>query len=196
MLCYPLLKFMFLFPGKTDYEVTHDEAKTYKFRPHYFCMMDIPLEIPSEQMFQRKVTKLIICTSSHPGDKEVQKDMILDRERFCESHKGHDEDLQLTTKNRSVEIYFVSDDHSAVFSFTWFSIIKIIIMMFCCLLLPYRLYLFCTMGHMKYRINKRVYRVQELGMIQICQLNDDISIETAGIGNRSSARHEDIEFYY
>ena len=167
----------FLFLDKTDFVKTHDETRTYKFtgNPNYWCKMDIPLEIPSEQMFQRKVTKLVVCISSHPGDKEVQKEMILDRERFRESHKGHDKDLKLTTQNRIVDTYLVSDDQSAVFSFTLLFVIMS--MLFCFFLLPYRWYLFCTMGHIKYKINKRVYSVQEPGTIQICQLVDTVSME-------------------
>ena len=156
---------------------THVETRTYKFtgNPNYFCKMDIPLEIPSEKMFQRKVTKLVICTSSRPGDKDVQKEMILDRERFSEEHKGHDEQLFLTTENRFVETYFVSDDQSAVFCITLFSCLISVIL--CCFLLPYKWFLFCTMGRIKYKIDKRVYSVQEPGTIQISQLVDTVSME-------------------
>ena len=175
----------------TGYVELHNDTRTHRFNRNYFCKLDIPLEIPSEQMFTYNMTKLLIRESTHPGDdQEVQREMILDRERLRDSHKDHGL-LKFTTNTCFAETYYVSNQSvlPSRFRLKWFWIFT-----FLALSIPYKCNLFCNMGYMEYNINRRICTIQQPGTIPISQLGDTDSIENGWRVKGAFARNGDIEF--
>ena len=62
-------------------------------------------------MFKRDITKLTVVTPMHPGDIQIEREIIEEREAFEESHKMDDDICSLITKNHPEESYFVTNSH-------------------------------------------------------------------------------------
>ena len=111
-------------------------------------------EPPSLELFRKRYTKLHISVTSHPGDSETQRELIAARRTFKEQHRGHDSTRRLTTKNRTFEKLFVSDNGMTPWIFHPFFYWIFALLG---LSLPYRWGIYCTIGHVRYRIEKTVF---------------------------------------
>ena len=112
-------------------------------------------EAPSERMFKEKFTKLKIQVTINPGDRFTQDEMIRNREQFLELHSGHEAQQTVKTHNHTVLTYFVGDNKvvSRIFTRTIYWIFALL-----GLSLPYRWFVFFTVGHVDFRIKKRVFK--------------------------------------
>ena len=112
-----------------------------------------PLGPPTAKMFTRKLTHLKIMTTVRSADAETQSDMNRQREEFLESHWGDDQAIRFQTINYFKVNYLVSDDPQLPRLFQpW--LYRIFAIMG--LSMPYRITIFLSIGHIRYKIKKYV----------------------------------------
>ena len=114
---------------------------------------------PSLELFKKHFTKLTIQVVVRPGDIETQQEMIENRRQVKEQHRGHDTRRKFQTVNRKTMSLFVSDNSTTPWMFHLvcygcFALLG--------LSLPYRWYLYCSVGHIRFHIEKRVLREEQL----------------------------------
>ena len=120
-----------------------------------------PDETPSHTLFTSNLTHLYITTSLYPVNREMYSEILSHRDEFKSTHMGHDKLLDINTvrcKGDESESYLVSNEMDLLpfrlHSLTqWtFAVVG--------LSLPYRLLLHLSMGHVRYRIKKRIQGTQ------------------------------------
>ena len=114
-------------------------------------------EDPSVEMFYRRFTKLVIYSDIKPGDKQVFENMKNTRKAFKQEHKGHDDELHLYIDDDTVEKFLVRRDDNDPTPGRFFNKTAYWVFTFLALSLPYRWYLYCSMGHIKFKVKRRVF---------------------------------------
>ena len=111
--------------------------------------------VPSQDIFKRTYTKLNIEVSVHPGDRQTQEEILRQRQIILRGHS----DQKLKINNRTSFSYVVGDSNiiptlcKPVFYYT-FALLG--------LSLPYRWCVYLNVGHVKFKINKRVFEEQTI----------------------------------
>ena len=112
-------------------------------------------EEPSENMFKKKFTKLSIKITVHPGDQHTQDEIISSRKRCLERHLRHGA-YKIQTQNHLEISYFVGNTETIPFMFSpaiyW-------IFGWAGMSLLYRLFIYIYVGHVRYKIRKRVFKL-------------------------------------
>ena len=111
-------------------------------------------EEPSQNMFNRKFTKLTIHTSVHPADENTQNEIISGRESFRNGHVRHGDSYQIRTENQTSKTYFVGNSGTIPWIFKgaiyWlFALLGLSIV--------HRLFIYIYIGHMRYEVQKCVF---------------------------------------
>ena len=124
---------------------------------------------PSSDLFKKCFTKLNIQMVVRPGDIETQQEMIENKRRLKEQHKGHDSERNLQTVNRKTMSLFVSDKSTTPWMFHpvfyWgFTLLG--------LSLPYRWWLYCSVGHIRFHIEKRIFQEEHLPTVPCPSLGE------------------------
>ena len=111
--------------------------------------------LPSVDIFKRTYTKLNIQVSVHPGDRQTQEEILRQRRMILEEYSDH----SLRINNRKSFDYVVGDSNiiptlcKPAFYYT-FALLG--------LSLPYRWCVYLNVGHVKFKINKRVFEEQAI----------------------------------
>ena len=141
---------------------------------------------PSSDLFKKRYTKLNIEVVVRPGDIETQQEMIQNRRQVKEQHRGHDSRHNFQTVNRKTMRLFVSDNDTTPWIFH-----PVIYWCFALLglSLPYRWYLYCSVGHIRFHIQKRVFREEQLPTLPSPSLGEPSTRALAGEGEVPPKEH-------
>ena len=139
-----------IFPLVSVFVTGHRDVRLWQTRTAQ-CIT--PQGPPTAKMFTRKLTHLTIMTTVRSADAETQSDMNRQREEFLESHWGDDEAIRFQTINYFEVNHLVTDDPHLPrlfqpYLYRTFAILG--------LSMPYRLLLFLSIGHIRYKIKKYV----------------------------------------
>ena len=114
-------------------------------------------EFPSDDIFQRNFTKVTVVDEIRPGDVFEMDKLERSKEQFKQEHKGHGDKLRLSMTTGSETRYLVRKNinHPVPERFrssSWYWICT-----FLGLSLPYRWYYYCGVGHLKFKVSRKVY---------------------------------------
>ena len=133
-----------------------------------------PLGPPAKYLFKRRWTKLTIDVSTKPGDEETHEN-LKQFVQTLQAQNSRDRSTKKTRKGKRRECHFVTDEHRiprrfhflAHFFFTIFG-----------LSLPYSWFLYFSIGHVNYRIDKKLFSSKEDDISQTTQVNGDLSTDS------------------
>ena len=130
----------------------HEAKKklTFNGEKHY-CTTVNPMGPPVEAMFERKITELRIEMSVLAMDGQIKKEINEKKEKLRKYHKGHGDDLNVTTKDQFVENYFVKNCPISQKYKIVYKIIHILGQS-----LWYRCIVYFLMNHVTYKIDHKI----------------------------------------
>ena len=110
--------------------------------------------VPSEDIFKKTFTKLKIQGNVRIGDRHTQEEYIAQRQQFLDTHSGHDT-TRMETRNHS-SVSFLVGNVGTIPSVNKPRLYYIFSLLG--LSLPYRWYIYLKTDHIKFKVNKRVFR--------------------------------------
>ena len=110
--------------------------------------------VPSENIFKKTFTKLKIQGHVRIGDRHTQEEFLAHKQQFLDTHSGHDT-VRMETRSHSSVSFLVGnvDTIPSVFKPKFYYIFSLL-----GLSLPYRWYIYLKTDHIKFKVNKRVFR--------------------------------------
>ena len=79
------------------------ETRTYTFNsPNVEKSINYP-EVPSKTVFKKNLMKLNIQVTVNAGDDHIQTEILENRKRFKQEHKGRDTELSLDTTTLNLQ---------------------------------------------------------------------------------------------
>ena len=110
--------------------------------------------VPSEDIFKKTFTKLKIQGHVRIGDRHTQEEFLAHKQQFLGTHSGHDT-VRMDTRSHSSVSFLVGnvDTIPSVFKPKFYYIFSLL-----GLSLPYRWYIYLKTGHIKFKVNKRVFQ--------------------------------------
>ena len=143
-----------------------------------------PLGPPGKYLFKRRWTKLTIDVSTKPGDEATHENL----KKFVQNlqaQNSRDRSTKKTRKGKLRECHFVTDEHRIPRRFhalahCFFAIFG--------LSLPYSWFLYFSIGHVNYRIEKKVFSLNEDETSQTSDFDGDLTTDSDD--NKSSGDEE------
>ena len=146
----------------------------------------IPLGPPSEHLFTRRWTKLTIDISTKCGD-EATHENLKQFELNLQAQNPNDKTAKKAHRSKQSCILVTNDTQKLPLRFhaaiqCVFAIIG--------LNLPYSWFLYFSIGHVNYKIDKKVFTIQEGGTSQTTDVDDDLI--TDGDEDKNSSSESDV----
>ena len=141
-----------------------------------------PLGPPSEHLFKSRWTKLTIDVSTKPGD-EATHENLKQFVQTLQAQNPKDRTAKKAHKRKQSCILVTNDIQKLPLRFHaifqhMFAIIG--------LSLPYSWFLLCSIGHVNYKIDKKVFTTQEGERSQTTEVDDDLITDGDEDNNISS----------
>ena len=134
----------------------HSEIKSYSFDINNIRRTVEP-EFPSDDIFLCNFTKVTVVDEIRPGDVFEMDKLERSKQQLKQEHTGHEDKLRLSMITGSETRYLVKRSNNypvpgRFLNSSWYWICT-----FLGLSLPYRWYYYCGVGHMKFKVSRKVY---------------------------------------
>ena len=143
-----------------------------------------PLGPPSEYLFKRRWTKLTIDISTKPGD-EVTHEKLKQFVRNLQAQNYKDRSPKKSRKGKHKEFLLVTNEHKIPRRFHFLVHFVFTILG---LSLPYSWFLYFSIGHVNYRIEKKLFTSNEDETSEITEVDGDLTTDSDD--NKSDADQE------